>query len=50
MHSRATTVLIDLLWFNVMHYSSFFQYSNILVYLLTFFENIIIIMIMIEIQ
>jgi len=26
MHSRDTTVLIDLLWFNVVHYSSWFQY------------------------
>jgi len=26
MHSRDTTVLIDLLWFDVMHYSSLFQY------------------------
>jgi len=51
MHSRDTTVLIDLLWFNVMHYSSLFQYffwSNFLVYLLTFFEKIII-MIMINV-
>jgi len=44
MHSRDVTVLIDLLWFNVMHYSSLFQYffqatmvptlANFLVYLL----------------
>jgi len=63
MHSKDTTVLIDLLWFNVVQYSSLFQYffqssyycpysTNFLVYL---FENIIIIiiimiMIMIEIQ
>jgi len=26
MHSRDATVLIDLLWFNVVHYSSLFQY------------------------
>jgi len=26
MHSRDTTVLIDLVWFNVVHYSSLFQY------------------------
>jgi len=26
MHSRDTTVLIDLLWFNFLHYSSLFQY------------------------
>jgi len=26
MHSRDTTVLIDLLWFNVVYYSSLFQY------------------------
>jgi len=26
MHSRDTTVLIDLLLFNVVHYSSLFQY------------------------
>jgi len=26
MHSRDTTVLIDLLWFNVVQYSSLFQY------------------------
>jgi len=26
MHSRDTTVLMDLLWFNVVHYSSLFQY------------------------
>jgi len=26
MHSGDTTVLIDLLWFNVVHYSSLFQY------------------------
>jgi len=26
IHSRDTTVLIDLLWFNVMYYSSLFQY------------------------
>jgi len=26
MHSRDATVLIDLLWFNVMHYSSLFWY------------------------
>jgi len=26
MHSRDATVLIDLLWFNVAHYSSLFQY------------------------
>jgi len=26
MHSRDTTVLIDLLWFNFVHYSSLFQY------------------------
>jgi len=26
MHSRDATVLIDLLWFNVMHYSNLFQY------------------------
>jgi len=26
MHSRDATVLIDLLWFNVMHYSTLFQY------------------------
>jgi len=26
MHSRDTTVLIDVLWFNVVHYSSLFQY------------------------
>jgi len=25
MHSRDTTVLIDLLWFNVVHYPSLFQ-------------------------
>jgi len=46
MHSRDTTVLIDLLWFNVMHYSSLFQYffsiyycpySNFLVHLLVNF-------------
>jgi len=26
MHSRDATVLIGLLWFNVLHYSSLFQY------------------------
>jgi len=26
MHSRDAAVLIDLLWFNVVHYSSLFQY------------------------
>jgi len=26
MHSRDTTVLIDLLWYNIVHYSSLFQY------------------------
>jgi len=26
MHSRDTTVLVDLLWFNVLYYSSLFQY------------------------
>jgi len=26
MHSRDATVLIDLLWFNDVHYSSLFQY------------------------
>jgi len=26
MHSMDTIVLIDLLWFNVVHYSSLFQY------------------------
>jgi len=26
MHCRNATVLIDLLWFNVVHYSSLFQY------------------------
>jgi len=26
MHSRDAAVLMDLLWFNVMHYSSLFQY------------------------
>jgi len=26
MHSRDTTVLIDLLWFNVVHFFSLFQY------------------------
>jgi len=26
MHSKDTTVLIDLLWFNVVHYSSLFPY------------------------
>jgi len=26
MHSRDATVLIDLLWFNVVHYSSLFLY------------------------
>jgi len=26
MHSRDTTILIDLLWFNVMHYSRLFKY------------------------
>jgi len=26
MHSRDATVLIDLLWFNAVHYSSLFQY------------------------
>jgi len=49
MHSRDATVLIDLLWFNVVHYSSTFFRStmvpkipNFLVYLL-FILNIIII-------
>jgi len=26
MHSKDATVLIDLLWFNVVHYSSLFRY------------------------
>jgi len=26
MHNRDATVLIDLLWFKVVHYSSLFQY------------------------
>jgi len=26
MHSRDATVLIDLLWFNIVHYSSLYQY------------------------
>jgi len=57
MHGRDTTVLIDLLWFNVIHYSSLFQYffsiyygpysSWKLVYLfVNFFCNTIMIMIM----
>jgi len=44
MHSRDTTVLIDLLWFNVVHYSSLFtrvpilfENAKILVYLLVNF-------------
>jgi len=32
MHSRDTTVLIDLLWFNVVHYSSLFQYVFLIYY------------------
>jgi len=59
MHSRDTTVLIHLLWFNVVHYSSLFQYFfsiysswKFLIFeytcLSTFFVNTT--MIMIEIQ
>jgi len=33
MHSRDTTVLIDFLWLNVVHYSSLFQY---------FFQSIVV--------
>jgi len=41
MHSSDTPVLIDLLWINVMHYSSTFYYGpySSLKYLLTFFGN-----------
>jgi len=60
MHSRDATVLIDLLWYNVVHYSSLFQYffqstmvptlvENSYFFSVPFFWNTII-MIMIEIQ
>jgi len=60
MHSRDTAVLIDLLWFNVVHYSSLFQYCfsiyygpysswNLVYLFVNFFVNTIV-MIMIEIQ
>jgi len=32
MHSKDTTVLIYLLWFNVVHYSSLFQYFVLIYY------------------
>jgi len=32
MYSRDTTVLIDLLWFNVVHYSILFQYFFLIYY------------------
>jgi len=32
MHSRDTTVLIDFQWFNVVHYSSLFQYFFLIYY------------------
>jgi len=39
MHSRDTTVLTDLLWFNVVHYSSLFQYFFLSTMVPTLVEN-----------
>jgi len=62
MHSRDATVLIDLLWFNVVHYtpacfSTFFKLytmvptlANFLVYLFVNLKNNIMIMIIILVE